>query len=106
MSKTNEEIARTIMYDDKQAPVKKPPKGVNIQSTSNVVIMESGGMRHQVPSITAFSTLAREYEKTRNDLRQSRVDIKKLTETIKKMDAALRLVERELENKADKYVDD
>jgi len=106
MSKSDAEIAREIMYDDKKAPSSTVPKKFNIQTAQNAVILESGGARHQVPTMQAFNMLTRELERTKNDLRQANTDMKKLTETIKKLDVALSLVEQELTNKVDRYDDD
>lgn len=105
MSKSDAEIAREIMYDDKIVPSTSTPKKLNIQTTQNAVILESGGARHQVPTMRAFNILSRELENTKHELRQATTNLKKLTETIKKMDMALNLVEQELSNKADKYDD-
>lgn len=107
MSKSDAEIAREIMYDkDKDKLTEKAPKKFNVQSTPNAVILESGGARHQVPSMLAYNRLFEAHERTSNDLRQSRIDIKKLMETIKKMDMALSVVENELTNKVDRYDND
>ncbi len=107
MSKSDAEIAREIMYDEvKEGSTPKPLKEIKVQSTRTSVIVESGGVKHQVPSSLAFNQLAREHGKTKDDLRQARIDIKKLTETIKKMNSALLLVEQELTNKADRYDND
>ena len=107
MSKTDEEIARNIMYnDDKKSSTVKPPKELKVRFAPKSVIVESAGVRYQVPSMSEFIRLTKDYEKTRNDLRQSKIDIKVLTETIKKLDVSLRVVEQELANKADKYDSD
>ncbi len=80
MTKTDAEIAREIMYDDKKAPSAAAPKKLNIQTVQNAVILESGGARHQVPTMQAFNMLTRELETTKNALRQANTDMKKLTE--------------------------
>jgi len=106
MSKSDAEIAREIMYDEVKEGSTKPLKEIKVQSTRTSVIVESDGIKHQVPSSLAFNQLAREHKNTKDDLRQARIDIKKLTETIKKMNSALLLVEQELTNKADRYDND
>ena len=105
MSKSDIEIAREIMYKDTKtkSSTTKPLKELKIQNTGVTVVLESDGKRHFVPSITAFNSLVMENEKNKNDLRQAQTDIRKLTEALKKMDSAVKFVERELTNKADLY---
>ena len=103
----DKDIARRLMYNqDDEDEKPKTPKKINevlIRQSAQTIILESGGIKHQVPSMQAFNTLLREYNTQRNELRDQQVNIKRLTETVKKLDSALRNVEGELSNKADLY---
>ena len=104
---SDRDIARSLMYNqDDEDEKPKTPKKINeflIRRSAQTIILESGGIKHQVPSMQVFNDLLREYNSQRNELRDQQVNIKRLTETVKRLDSALRNVEMELTNKADIY---
>lgn len=104
----DKEIIRKLMYsheDDETTKKPKKIKEISIRPAAKSIILENGGVRHQVPSMQAFNEMLRENVNSKTELRKAQTDIKHLTETIKKMDTMLKNVERELANKADKYGD-
>lgn len=106
---SDEDIVRKLMYsqdDDETTKKPKKIKEVSIRPSAKSIIFESGGVRHQVPSWQTFNELLRETINSQNVLQKAQVDIKRLTETVKKLDMMLKNVERELANKADIYGDE
>ena len=103
----DKKIVRRLMYSDDNNEVKtqkrKHLKEVKITSAPKNIIIESDGKKHQVPTMNAFNAVLAECQTLRNSNRDMQTNIKKLTETIKKLDTSLKQVERDLANKADIY---
>jgi len=107
ISEKQMKAVRKIMYrdddDDKSKSSKKKINEIKITGSSRAVMIESGGVKHQLPTMASVSQLIEQCRTQKNALTDAQSNIKKLTETIKKMDSALKEVERELTTKADMY---
>lgn len=106
MNENDKDLIRSLMYADDpedSTQKKKPLKEVKITSAPKTIVIESDGKKHQVPTMNVFNGLLKESHKQQNDLRDAQTSIKKLTETVKKLDAAIKQVERDVLTKADRY---
>lgn len=103
---TNDTI-RNLMYGQKtNTTEKKETKGIKINESQKVVVIENGGVKYQLPSVRLVESLVQENTRLKAELMQTRTDIKKLTEALKKMDNSISELEREVATKADIYGND
>jgi hypothetical protein len=106
MTKHTDKEIRELMYgkNDDSVPLSNPKThNIKITESQKTIVVEKGGVKYQLPSIKLIEGILKENTKLKSEILQTRADMKKLTEAIQKMDADLRIVERELHNKADIY---
>lgn len=102
-----DDVVRKLMYGQQGSTTeKKDVKGIKVNESQKVVVIENGGVRYQVPSVRLVESLVQENSRLKSELMQVRTDIKKLTEALKKMDNSISGLEREMATKADIYGND
>lgn len=105
---TNDTVKK-LMYGNKNNNMKKFTEKAAIIKEKAIsrdsVLLEIDGKKHHVVTHVAYTELLKEHKNTKNDLRKTQSDILKLTETIKKLDRDLKMVEVMLASKIDRYDD-
>ncbi len=86
MKEEDRAIVRMLMNaedDDNNAQPKKPKLNeIKITSAPKTIVIESGGKKHQVPTMNVFNGLLSECQKQKKDFRDAQTHNKKLTKKI------------------------
>ena len=88
--------------DESKKKTKTESKSVSAKSSRDMVVIESDGKQHIVPTHIAFTELLREHLIVKNDLRQVLAEIKVLKDSMRKLIMFSNNLSESVENKVDK----
>ncbi len=77
-------------------------KKVTAKSSREMVVIESDGQKHIVPTHDAFSEMLKEHQKMRNELKTAQGEIRILKDAFNKLVGHTNNLSESLENKIDK----
>ena len=76
--------------------------GISAKSSRDMVVIESGGKQHMVPTHVAFAEMLKEHQTIKNELKKAQGDLKILKDAFNNLAGVTNNLSESLENKIDK----